>query len=97
MNYLICRDENLPSKYFTLAKYISAKSRRAKRLKSAPSSKQRGTVESADFREYKLDMSPSSKRKLKESAKAHIPKFNICFLEAGQIVGEDCDDATMEV
>ena len=82
----------MQTEYFSLANWVSAKSRTADRLRSAPGSKAGGTngddgkVLSADLPEFKLIKTPSVVRKV-NAQKAHKNKVNICFLEAGNILG----------
>ena len=78
--FLFHSSDDLVTKHFTLSKYVSGKSRRSKRLKSAPHTRNaEDKNDNADVRDLKIEMSPSSRRKFQESQKAHTPKYNICY------------------
>ena len=71
-----------------LVSYLSPKSRQANRLKSANQAMiTSDTVSSADLRENKLLMSPSAARKRTATYRATLKKYNLCYLEAGQMIG----------
>ena len=72
-----------------LVNYLSPKSRQAIRLKSANHQMlMSDECQSATLRQNRVLMSPSATRKQSSSYRAQLRKYNLCFLEAGQMIGQ---------
>ncbi|ELU14748.1 hypothetical protein CAPTEDRAFT_205292 [Capitella teleta] len=77
------------SKYFTLSKWVSSKSRVADRLKqrvTGPGDNDK--VASVHLPEFKVNLSPSDARRQAAIARTKSQKINICFLGNGQLCGD---------